>query len=354
MSPNTPFNDHVWDLIVSALSNDLSPEEEVEFHQWLAASPDNREKFEQLFLVWASMDVGDFSVFERSDNVEAWNGFLKAMNARHSRRETIPPDRPQKLEALQQTETHTQPEPQPIVHKLDSGQRNARWLAAAAVIALVAGAGWWIVAGRVHTYETAFGEQKTITLPDGSTVTLQSQTKLQVEPNFNTDHRTLALLGGTARFDVVHNAQKPFIVETGAARIQDIGTSFTIQANADSISVTVSQGMIAFLQKGAAQPRQIAAGGAICLYTGHGHSGEISETIPQDTDSLRFDNAPLSRVLGTLARHMGYPIRLTDSLAGEKKLTIDLSGESPDDALRVVCASMHLRYKLQAGTYIVY
>jgi transmembrane sensor len=349
MSSNTPYDDQAWDLIVSALSNDLSPEEEVRFHQWLDASADNREKFEQLSRVWASMDVGDFSVFEQADNVAAWNGLLMAMNARHSHRETTPADTRPAAGIRQIPETQT-----PKIPELHSPRRNFRWLAAAAVILLIAGAGWWIVAGKVHTYETAFGEQKTIILADGTTVTLESQTRLQVEPDFNTGNRIVALLGGTARFDVVHNAQKPFIVETGAARIQDIGTSFTIRAGSDSISVTVSQGMIAFLQKGAAQPRQIAAGGAICLYTGRGHSGEIRETSAQDTDSLRFENAPLSRVLATLGRHSGYPIRLTDSLAGEKKLTIDLTGESLEDALRVVCASMHLRYKLHSGVYIVY
>src|SRR5579872_11088 len=209
MSLNTPYDDQIWDLMVSALAADLSPEEEARFREWLDASPDNREKFEQLSRVWTSMDSGDFSVFEQPDNVAAWNGFLTALNTRRSQRDTAstPPLEP----AAPTQESHTNVTQAPpanavhephthSVHQLHTARRNTRLLAAAAVIGIIAGAGWWMVAGRSHTYETAFGEQKTITLPDGSTVTLQSRTRLTVEPNFNTDHRTVALLGGTARF----------------------------------------------------------------------------------------------------------------------------------------------------------
>jgi ferric-dicitrate binding protein FerR (iron transport regulator) len=140
-----------------------------------------------------------------------------------------------------------------------------------------------------------------------------------------------------------------------AARVRDIGTSFTIQKTQDSILVSVSAGEVAFTQKASGRTREITAGGSLCLYTGASHRGEIRETASPSVamDSLRFDDAPLSAVLATLEKRSGQSIRLTDTLMAQKRLTIKLGGESLEEALRLICASMHLDYTPQPGGYVL-
>jgi ferric-dicitrate binding protein FerR (iron transport regulator) len=140
-----------------------------------------------------------------------------------------------------------------------------------------------------------------------------------------------------------------------AVRVEDLGTSFSVQAMPDSVFVFVTAGKVAVTQKSSGESRAITAGGSICLYTRGVNSGEIRETAipPILADSLHFDNAPLSEVLTALEKRSGRVIRLTDSLMGQKRLTIKLGDESLEDALRLVCASMHLTYTLHSGEYLL-
>jgi transmembrane sensor len=229
-------------------------------------------------------------------------------------------------------------------------------VAAAAVLLLVAGAEWWYMSGRSAAIQYATSnEQKKISLPDGSTMVLHPQTHIQVARNYNTGARTVTLISGQAYFDVSHQAQRPFMVDMDAASVKDIGTSFTVEKTVDSIKVTVSDGKIAFIKKENGESREISAGGAICLYTGKLHSGEIRATDPagSSADPLRFDNAPLSEVIAALQKLSGKKILLDDTLMAQKRLTVRLGGESFDDALKIICASLNLKYAGRNGEYIL-
>jgi len=328
---NTPYDESTWELLVAALQGDMTPEEETQFKQWLESSEQNRAFFEQLLGVWKHMD--DLPVLEKVNDEAAWSAFQQQLGERqaHSKDKAAVPF------------------------------TRYRWLAAAAVIILAAGAVWWTFTGKgsASTFETARGEQRTISLTDGSTVTLQPETRLRLAQDFNKNgkERTVFLLSGTARFEVAHDAAKVFSVETDAIRVQDIGTQFTIEKSSDSVVVSVSSGMVAVSAKtpGAGQPKNIAAGGAVVMYTGGSHQGELRQRDEPlgFTDSLQFNDVPLSEVLAALEKQSGRSVRLTDPAMGQKRITIKLGGESLEDALRLICASMHLEYALRSGGYVL-
>lgn len=75
--------------------------------------------------------------------------------------------------------------------------------------------------------KTAYNERKTITLSDGSKVTINGLTELKLDPNFNGKNRMI-WLNGEAYFDVAKNKEKPFIVITGKTTTTALGTSFKI------------------------------------------------------------------------------------------------------------------------------
>lgn len=73
------------------------------------------------------------------------------------------------------------------------------------------------------------GKMINITLADGTKVWLNGGSKLTYPEKFRGDKREITLVG-EAFLDVAHDAQKSFIVHTGAIRTQVLGTSFNVKA----------------------------------------------------------------------------------------------------------------------------
>lgn len=92
-------------------------------------------------------------------------------------------------------------------------------------------------------YATQKGERKNITLPDGSTVYLNSESNIVYNKNFK-NNRHIAL-NGEAFFTVVKDSLHPFIVKTSTIRTKVLGTSFNIQSpkNKNAV-VTVNTGRV--------------------------------------------------------------------------------------------------------------
>ena len=141
------------------------------------------------------------------------------------------------------------------------------------------------------------------------------------------------------------------MVDMDAASVKDIGTSFTIVKTADSIRLIVSSGKVAFTKKETGETRELVAGGSLCLYTATAHRGEIRTT--DSAGLLRFDNSPLADIVAALQKQYGKSIRLGDSTLAQKRLTVHLDGESLEDAIKTVCASLHLDYSTDETGYIL-
>lgn len=91
------------------------------------------------------------------------------------------------------------------------------------------------------------GKRIQLTLSDGSTVLLNSASRIRYPENFNRDRRRVILLEGEALFDVVHDMKKPFIVDAGGIRTQVLGTSFNVRSYKlfKTVEVTVRRGRVA-------------------------------------------------------------------------------------------------------------
>lgn len=78
-------------------------------------------------------------------------------------------------------------------------------------------------------FSTHNGEKKIITLPDNSTLHLNSGSTLRVDKDFGKSNRNV-YLSGEALFDVTHNASLPFIVHTNSYEVKVLGTLFNVKA----------------------------------------------------------------------------------------------------------------------------
>ena len=93
------------------------------------------------------------------------------------------------------------------------------------------------------TKNTARGQKITLTLPDGTTVQMNSETKLTFPMEFG--NRRQVLLDGEAFFMVKRDEQKPFVVQTGNLHTEVLGTTFNIKAfKNEIIEITVATGKV--------------------------------------------------------------------------------------------------------------
>jgi transmembrane sensor len=124
--------------------------------------------------------------------------------------------------------------------------RRWRWAAIAASMALIAmSAILYLQTFRAPTYAAAIGEQRSLTLADGSTVELNSRSKIVVR--YSMQERRVELLQGQALFRVTKDAARPFIVKTGATLVRAVGTEFDVYQKREDTVVTVVEGRVAIL-----------------------------------------------------------------------------------------------------------
>jgi transmembrane sensor len=92
-------------------------------------------------------------------------------------------------------------------------------------------------------FSTSVGEIRRITLADGSGVTLDTGTRIQVA--YSKEGRVVKLTHGVALFDVAHDASRPFVVEAGSLRVRAVGTAFIVRhLDETDTDVTVTRGLV--------------------------------------------------------------------------------------------------------------
>ena len=96
-------------------------------------------------------------------------------------------------------------------------------------------------------YQTAVGERQQVPLADGSTITLNTDSKISV----TLDHRQrrVVLSRGEAYFEVARR-EPPFVVDLGSAEVWVMGTAFNILLQGGHGQITVTEGVVRVTEKG--------------------------------------------------------------------------------------------------------
>lgn len=98
---------------------------------------------------------------------------------------------------------------------------------------------------RSYTLSAQYGERKTISLSDGTVVTLNAGSSITYKADYNQTNRTISF-HGEGFFEVAKNPDKPFIVQYAGLYTKVLGTSFNIRAfdKEENIDVTVATGRV--------------------------------------------------------------------------------------------------------------
>jgi len=120
--------------------------------------------------------------------------------------------------------------------------------------AIVASAVTFLLAGAVaylHTrgIATNIGEERVLTLEDGSRVSLNTDTRILVK--YTTHERRIELKSGEALFEVAKQPDRPFVVIAGNRCIKALGTAFDVREDGQGLSVTLLEGKVIVETEGA-------------------------------------------------------------------------------------------------------
>ncbi|HEY6064333.1 MAG TPA: FecR domain-containing protein [Chitinophagaceae bacterium] len=321
-----------WELIVGSFQDSLSVEEKEQLQHWLAGSPFNQEKYDRLKHVWNN-NLDNYPLYQAVDETAAWN----ALQGRLGNIDLIK-EKPKVVNMVSK--------------KLLQIRRR---ISIAAVFVVTLGLLVWYTASHSNNrvYETAYDEQKNIKLPDGSTVILKSQTRIETDKEYNKTNRTLILTKGEAFFEVKHQ-ELPFIVEMGTSSVKDIGTSFTIQRGADSVRVTVASGKVAFIKNATKETQELSAGMTLASHIPDGRFGKISSVDSSAVNSpnlLYFNNTVLTEVIKTLQKVYNKRIEFSDTGIAQKRFTAHLDGLGFEKGLEIICTSLNLEYNKKDSVY---
>jgi len=233
-----------------------------------------------------------------------------------------PTDRPDIEAIAAQAHPHALQLRPPVQRSDDQRLRRRPWSIAAVAAGIVAVTALSILGYREFmspdhlSAKTAIGEQRMLTLSDGSAIRMNVETALKID--FDSDRRDIDLLSGEAIFKVAHDAARPFIVHTPTANVRALGTQFNVyQRQATVVSVLEGRVQITPIQRGAAEPssatQSLDAGDEAQVTQGRIEKREhpdVAKTVAWREGQVYFDEMPLEDIVREFNRH-GGPVRLT-------------------------------------------
>lgn len=324
----------------------------LEWHRWLAAATENRTAFdevEETLLRLADIETKPTlpSVVEMA--ADFYDGSVPVSKY-------LAEQRPARRSDAQPLTTADSDALYPI------NNARFRYGVAAGLVAVSIICGWLgfdaINESRhgVFAYATAPGERKDFSLPDGSRITLDADSTLNVE--LTRGQRTLRLARGEAYFEVAKDPSRPFVVSAGGARVRAVGTEFNVRMGDHRTVVAVVEGLVqvAALSEAHKYPdastpsadptrvAQVSAGQAVAYNADSG-----LQSLPASEASLatswlegrrQYRNEPLQYVLADVDRYTGHHIVVADEATAALKFTGTLNLTNSDAWLKALSIAL--------------
>jgi ferric-dicitrate binding protein FerR (iron transport regulator) len=222
--------DNIWNLIAKKLSGEADREELQELEDQLRINPDLHYSMQNIIDLWKPQRGLDLE-----EAHQAFNRHLERMQ------EQCPAFTPGNFYSEEEERFSTQP---------PKKRYRSRILWSAVSLSVIAGVlfiglGIFRNSGKLTTQtaannpaaaekttseiSTKNGSKTNVVLPDGTMVWLNAGSKLTYDKSYNNILREVTLVG-EAFFDVVHNAEKPFVIHTSKINIKVLGTKFNVKS----------------------------------------------------------------------------------------------------------------------------
>lgn len=340
-------------IIHRYLTGEADPKEKAWLQHWINKDPVNLRKFEEIKRIWEV----DPKQEVHTDLKKAWNQ-LEELIEKRERKECRSKDRI-------------------LAFRRRTGRKSGRetgsiWLRVAAILVigvlLSIYATSFITGGEdvvnrtaehaemvMQEIKTDRAHQSEVTFTDGTVVRLNAASLIRFPEQFDSDVREV-YLEGEAWFDVHHNPNVEFIVQTRDATVRVLGTEFNVKAHSEDpeVEVVVADGTVSVQGStdvsGNSETEVLLSKGEMSRV----QRGEApSPAQPVDTGKylswLRgdfvFEETPLSRVLNEWERRFDIDFEVEDETLLSTPFTGEFRNESIDEMLRLTSISLGFTYE---------
>jgi transmembrane sensor len=194
-------------------------------------------------------------------------------------------------------------------------------------------------------------------LHDGSIVYLAENSTLSYPIRFNKKQRTV-YLQGQAFFDIEHNPDNPFCVETEIMNVKVLGTSFNIKTDgAGLFEILVEEGLVE-VQKRETNGQRMEVGRGELLRVA---DNTFYKTISQDmtasswrTTRMQFKDETLENVLAVISRNYNTKLYIEQSSLKNRRLTVTFYNNTLPTIIELICVSMGLEVEEHPDTGILF
>lgn len=228
----------------------------------------------------------------------------------------------------------------------EAGMRQ-RLIAAAAAVVLVFGISGATLMGWFSdpTIQTAVGQQKTQSLPDGSLIAVNVDSSVSYA--FESGQRTVRLTSGEAAFTVKADASRPFVVDTGGYLIRAVGTAFNVRKRDQQIEVAVSEGKVDICSAAGDVLASLSAGQLLRFPTHQGEAHIVDlQPVPVEPEHIAewrvrvvsYENATVEEVVTDFNRYFNEKLTVQGSELQDRRVTVRLQVEQRDKAMELLAS----------------
>lgn len=327
--------EHIDELIVSYLSNELDGNAVHELKEWIAASVENEKYFMQRQEIWFSA-ISDMknSIYNKD---EAFQLFRK------------------RVDTYQKNKMMRKRLRWKIVYK---------YVAFISIIGFISYFSYWrgksnlknVLTETGIEVETPIGSQTRLRLPDGTIVILNAGSRIIYPQNFGVYNRDVELQG-EGYFEVARNIEMPFYVKTKELQVRVLGTKFNFRDYPEDKEVVVSllEGRIVLNNQLQREEEllllpneQVILDKRVKTMKKEWKRDGIN--IEWITGRLFFDEIPLPEVAQILERNYGVRIKFANDALKKIRFygNFNKNGQSVRDILEALSATEKVHYTLNS------
>ena len=202
-------------------------------------------------------------------------------------------------------------------------------------------------------FVTKIGETCTVNLSDGSTITLNTDTKVTVA--FTKQARNVRLVQGEAMFHVAKDKARPFVVAAAETRVRAVGTAFNVRLLPQRpIQILVEEGVVEVTQRNMPDRTRVRAGAGTKASVSEGaaiaarvvSATQVARDLAWQHGQLEFNNETLASAAEEFARYSGTKIAVDPAVA-DRTITGSFAAKDPVGFARVTAAVLELRFTVE-------
>ncbi len=193
-----------------------------------------------------------------------------------------------------------------------------------------------------------------ISLPDGSNIYLNRNSRLSYNKNLGQSSRNV-MLKGEAFFDITRDPSKPFIIDAGNARIKVPGTSFSVLTNNynNAVEVFVKTGSV-ILSDNSGTQNLVLDPGFIGTMDSKSSSKAVNKNpnyLSWNTDLLVYEGKTLEIVFADLKKAYDIDVVADDPEILNETITTTFDNQPQDTIIRIISRTFNFSYKKEGSVY---